>query len=75
MSGILPNWLEQLLGVDSPGAGEGTLWSLETAWPCGTWVTLLFVVCATAWIAYFYAQRRHRPVGCIGHSWLPCGLP
>ena len=57
MSGRLPTWLENWLGVDSPGAGEGTAWRLETAWGWAPWATLLLVVALVAWIVYCYAKE------------------
>ncbi len=44
MSGILPAWLEQWLGVAPASPGEGTVWSLENTWNWAPWVTLLFLL-------------------------------
>ncbi len=57
MSGIVPNWLERLLGVDPVGSGEGTLWSLEHSWGWAPWITLLLVALAVAWVVYFYVRE------------------
>ncbi|HEV3022363.1 MAG TPA: VWA domain-containing protein [Pirellulales bacterium] len=57
MSGILPNWLEQWLGVEAVSPGEGTAWSLENTWSWAPWVTLLFAMFAIVWVAYFYARE------------------
>jgi uncharacterized membrane protein len=43
MSGTLPKWLEHLLGVESAGSGEGTLWTLRDSWPLAPWITLLLL--------------------------------
>jgi len=57
MSGTLPTWLESLLGIDPSGSGEGTSWRLTRALPWAPWVTLLLVIAAIAWVAYFYARE------------------
>jgi|GEM_PF-4930003 len=57
MNGILPHWLESWLGVEHAGSGEGAVWSLENSWGWAPWVTLLFVVFAVGWVAYFYTRE------------------
>ncbi len=54
MKGALPNWLERLLGIGSAGAGEGTVWSLETSWDWAPWATLLFAMVAVVFFALLY---------------------
>ena len=58
MSGILPRWLEQWLGVEAAGAGEGTLWSLDSSWGWAPWVTLLFAIFAVLWVGLIYAREN-----------------
>lgn len=57
MSGTLPNWLETWLGLPVAGAGQGTAWSLESAWSWAPWVTLLFAAFAVGWVTWFYAHE------------------
>ncbi len=57
MNGILPGWLEQWLGVDAAGPGEGTVWSLENTWSWVPWATLLFALFSIGWVVYFYARE------------------
>ncbi len=57
MSGILPNWLEEWLGVTPASPGEGTLWSLENTWSWAPWATLLLVLFTVGWVVFFYARE------------------
>lgn len=57
MSGTLPTWLEQLLGIEAAGAGEGTAWSLDDSWSWAPWATLLFVVASGALVTYVYLRE------------------
>ena len=57
MSGILPSWLQRLLGVEATNPGEGISWSLDSSWTWAPWVTLLFAVFAVVWVLYFYARE------------------
>ncbi len=57
MSGILPDWIEQWLGVEAAGPGQGTIWSLENTWSWAPWATLLFAMFAVGWVTYFYARE------------------
>jgi hypothetical protein len=61
MSGALPNWLERWLVAGTTGAGEGTVWSLDSTWSWAPWITLLFGLFAACWIGFIYA--RERPAG------------
>src|SRR5205085_2376172 len=57
MSGPLPHWIERWLGGSDAPSGEGTAWSLDHSWPWPSWLTLLFVVGAAAWIVFWYARE------------------
>ncbi|HTM55610.1 MAG TPA: VWA domain-containing protein [Pirellulales bacterium] len=57
MSGIVPIWLEKLLGIEPAGPGEGTLWSLENTWSWAPWFTLLFAIGAIGWVFYSYTSQ------------------
>ena len=57
MNGILPDWLEQWLGVEAASPGEGTVWSLENTWSWAPWATLLLAMFAVGWVVYFYARE------------------
>lgn len=67
MNHIVPPWVERLLGVNTEN-GEGTVWSIDSAWPWPPWVTLLFVALAVLFVAIVYwrenanASRRYRIV-------------
>ena len=57
MNHAVPNWIERLLGI-SAGAGEGTAWGIEYAWPWPPWATLLFAALAAAFVAAMYLRER-----------------
>jgi uncharacterized membrane protein len=57
MSGILPAWLEQWLGVAPASPGEGTVWSLENTWNWAPWATLLFLLFVIGWVVFFYSRE------------------
>jgi uncharacterized membrane protein len=57
MTGILPHWLERLLGVDSSASGEGTVWRLDHNWPCAPWITVLFVLAVVALVVTVYRSE------------------
>ena len=57
MNHAVPNWIERLLGI-SAGAGEGTAWGIEWAWPLPPWATLLFAALAAAFVAAMYLRQR-----------------
>jgi hypothetical protein len=65
MNHIVPPWVERLLGINTEN-GEGTVWSIDSAWPWPPWVTLLFVTLAVLFVAIIYwresanASRRYR---------------
>ena len=64
MHGVLPNWLERLLGLEPAEPGQGTFWELEHSWSWPPSLTLLLVTLAIAWVVLFYrreaAGRRYR---------------
>lgn len=57
MNSTLPTWLERLLGVDTAGAGEGTIWSLDSSWPWAPWLTLLFVLFSIGFVTFVYSRE------------------
>ncbi len=57
MTGILPHWLERLLGVDSSASGEGTVWRLDDNWPWAAWITVLFVAAVVALVVAVYRSE------------------
>src|SRR5664280_560120 len=59
MNHVVPNWVERLLGVNTE-SGEGTVWSIESAWPWPPWVTLLFVTLAVIFVAAIYWREGPR---------------
>jgi hypothetical protein len=65
MSGTLPIWIERWFGLETT-SGEGTAWSLDYSWPWPSWLTLLAVILAAAFIAGIYLRecrgtpRRYR---------------
>jgi hypothetical protein len=72
MNGVLPTWLERMLGADAADLGEGTAWSLDSSWSWAPWITLLFLVFAAGWFFTHYwletgdAGRRWRfLLGCM----------
>ena len=71
MSGALPNWIRALAVRGAAGAGEGTVWSLDSTWAWAPWITLLFALFAVLWIGLIYA--RERP-GSRGYRTLLAGL-
>lgn len=64
MNGVLPEWVQRLLGIQT-GPGEGTSWSLTHAWPWPPWATLLLAVFVVVWVVSIYwregeASRRRK---------------
>jgi hypothetical protein len=56
MSGVLPNWLERLLGLEAE-SGQGTAWRLDSTWGWAPWVTLLFVVLTVGLVVFVYSKE------------------
>jgi hypothetical protein len=65
MNHVVPAWVERLLGINT-GSGEGTVWSIDSAWPWPPWVTLLLAALAVVFVAMIYwregarVSRRYR---------------
>jgi hypothetical protein len=66
MSGRVPSWLADWLGVSTPSNADAATWQLDTAWRWAPWVTVLLVIAAVAWTVFVYtresttAGRRYR---------------
>ncbi len=58
MSGQIPIWLADLLGVEISGESERAAWELVSRWTWAPWATLLFVLVAIGWVAHFYSRER-----------------
>jgi hypothetical protein len=72
MSGTLPTWLERWLEVPAAGSGEGTAWSIDSAWPWAAWTTLVFVLFAAVWVLFWY-YRESGPARRF-YRWLLAGF-
>lgn len=57
MSGRLPAWLAQRLGVAPDAAGEGTRWRLETVWDLAPWATLVVAIVIVLIVAWCYSRE------------------
>jgi len=55
----VPTWIERLLGMNTE-AGEGTAWSIESAWGWPPWATLLFVMVAVIFVVAIYLREGPR---------------
>ena len=49
MSGRLPAWLAEWLGVRVPSTADGATWQLDSAWSWAPWATLLLMLAAILW--------------------------
>src|SRR5262245_43452555 len=56
MTGRLPTWLANWLGVDLP-AGDAATWQLDASWHWPPWATLLLVLAVVAWTITLYARE------------------
>jgi hypothetical protein len=57
MSGRLPAWFAERLGVSVPSTADGAAWRLDSAWNWAPWATLLLVIIAflmLATVVYFF---------------------
>ncbi len=59
MSGTLPVWLQQFLGIKA-GAGEGTSWRLDNQWPWRPSITLLLIAAAVIFVTAIYLRESRR---------------
>jgi hypothetical protein len=65
MSGTMPIWIERWFGLDK-AASEGATWSIDYQWPWPSWITLLAIILAIAFVVRIYlrecrgAGRRYR---------------
>ena len=57
MSGRLPSWLAERLGVSVPSSADGATWQLDSAWSWAPWATLLLVIAAVLWTVMLYARE------------------
>ncbi len=57
MSGRVPSWLADWLGVSTPPNADAATWQLDTAWRWAPWVTVLLVIAAIAWTVFLYARE------------------
>src|SRR6266404_6123886 len=57
MSGRLPGWLAEWLGVPIPTNADTATWQLDSRWTLSPWATLLLVLAAIVWTASVYAHE------------------
>ena len=57
MSGRLPGWLAERLGLGVPSSANGATWQLDSAWSWAPWATLLLVIAAVLWTTMLYARE------------------
>lgn len=57
MNSALPLWIERLLGIESAETGEGTSWTLNSAWSWAPWITVLFVLFVVGFVVWNYARE------------------
>jgi hypothetical protein len=57
MSGRLPGWLAEWLGVNVPSSADGATWRLDMTWHWPPWATLLLVIVAILWTAMLYTRE------------------
>ena len=57
MSGRLPAWLADWLGVRVPSTADGATWQLDSAWSWAPWATLLLDLGAILWTVLLYARE------------------
>jgi hypothetical protein len=57
MSGRLPAWLAEWLGVPVPSNADAATWQLDSRWSWAPWATLLLVLVAIAWTISLYARE------------------
>jgi von Willebrand factor type A domain len=57
MSGRLPAWFADWLGVPVPTDADSATWQLDSRWSWAPWATLLLVLVAIAWTVLLYARE------------------
>ncbi|MEX0641362.1 MAG: vWA domain-containing protein [Pirellulales bacterium] len=57
MTGRLPAWLAEWLGVELPAAGDSATWQLEATWHWPPWATVLLVLIAILWTITLYTRE------------------
>jgi hypothetical protein len=57
MTGHLPAWLAEWLGVELPAAGDSATWQLDATWHWPPWATVLLVLIAILWTIMLYTRE------------------
>jgi hypothetical protein len=57
MSGRLPAWMADWLGVPVPSNADTAIWQLDSRWSWAPWATLVLVLLAIAWTISLYARE------------------
>src|SRR5215218_5300670 len=57
MSGRLPAWLAEWLGVPVASNADSATWQLDSRWSWAPWATLLLVLVAIGWTISLYARE------------------
>jgi len=57
MTGRIPAWLADWLGVALPADADAATWQLDSAWRWAPWATVLLVLAAIAWTVLLYARE------------------
>ena len=57
MTGRLPAWLADWLGVELPATGDAATWQLDSAWHWPPWATVLLVLAAILWTVMLYTRE------------------
>ncbi len=57
MSGRVPTWLADWLGVSTASNADAATWQLDSAWRWAPWVTVLLVIGTIAWTVLVYTRE------------------
>ncbi len=57
MSGRLPAWFADWLGMKMPSNADTAAWQLDSRWSWAPWATLLLVLAAIAWTISIYSRE------------------
>jgi uncharacterized membrane protein len=57
MSGRLPAWLSEWVGVSAPTNADGATWQFDSKWSWAPWATLLLVLIAVGWTIALYSRE------------------